>query len=280
MEKHGIGTDASIPTHINNIIERQYVTVVDPGRQLVPTPLGLALVKGYCSIDPELVLPSIRQNIEKSCELIAKGKAEFGKVLAHVLKMFKLKFDFFRQKVSTMERLLEVMLKTQSGRLGKEFYMVYKIPLKADSEKTKINFCMKCFKGHICLNYNNKKGWGLKCDSCNFRVSILEGAARVLIEEGDEGRCGECDSRILSATYKPSDTKTPFPGNARAHTGCILCDTIMRSTVVNFFVNRKKKDLTEEELKAMEDVRKKKEEKKKKATTEGATVTAQKTGGE
>jgi DNA topoisomerase III len=95
MEKHGIGTDASIPTHINNIIERQYVTVVDPGRQLVPTALGLALVKGYCSIDPELVLPSIRQNIERSCELIAKGKAEFPKVLAHVLTMFKRKFEFF-----------------------------------------------------------------------------------------------------------------------------------------------------------------------------------------
>ena len=77
MEKHSIGTDASIPSHIKNIVDRFYVEVVPPGRSLRPTPVGYALIKGYCEIDPELCMPSVRSNIERSCELIAKGKADF-----------------------------------------------------------------------------------------------------------------------------------------------------------------------------------------------------------
>ena len=95
MEKNGIGTDASIATHINNIVLRNYVQVRDPGRQLIPTTLGLALVKGYCEIDPELVLPRVRSNIERSCEMVAKGKVDFVRVVNHVLKIFEAKFAHF-----------------------------------------------------------------------------------------------------------------------------------------------------------------------------------------
>jgi len=127
MEKHGIGTDASIPTHISNIIERNYVTVKEPGRSLVPTLLGHALVKGYCEIDPELVLPQIRANIEKSCELIAKGKADFNQVVAHVLKIFKEKFNYFKLSIGTMERLINIMLNTTAVQ-SQQLSLTSKIP--------------------------------------------------------------------------------------------------------------------------------------------------------
>jgi len=45
MEKHGIGTDASIPTHIKNIVDRNYVRLA-AGRTLVPENLGIVLTHG------------------------------------------------------------------------------------------------------------------------------------------------------------------------------------------------------------------------------------------
>lgn len=163
MEKNGIGTDASIATHIENIQKRNYVQVRDPGRQLVPTPLGYALVKGYCDIDPELVLPQVRSNIERSCEMVAKGKADFEQVVQHVLKIFKAKFQYFKLSIGTLEKLLTILSMTDNPQANKELLLSYKVPCADTALSTRINFCIRCFAGQFEILYHTKKGWGLKC---------------------------------------------------------------------------------------------------------------------
>lgn len=106
MEKNGIGTDASIPVHINNICERNYVKI-ERDRRLVPTTLGIVLVHGYQRIDPDLCLPKMRSQVEEQLNLIAAGKAYYRDVLHHTLKIFEQKFHFFVQNITLMDSLFE-----------------------------------------------------------------------------------------------------------------------------------------------------------------------------
>lgn len=106
MEKHGIGTDASIPTHINNICQRNYVQLAS-GRTLIPTELGIVLVHGYYKTDAELVLPKVRANIEKQCTLVAQGEASKDDVLRHSLNILEQKFSYFVRKIDRMDSLFE-----------------------------------------------------------------------------------------------------------------------------------------------------------------------------
>ena len=84
MEANKIGTDASIATHINNVVQRRYVKL-EAGRTMVPTDLGTMLVRGYFTIDPDLVLPKVRSSIEEQCDLIAAGSADRAAVVEHYL---------------------------------------------------------------------------------------------------------------------------------------------------------------------------------------------------
>lgn len=106
MEKHGIGTDASIPTHINNICLRNYVSIA-AGRTLVPTKLGIMLVHGYQKIDRELVSSNIRSDLEKELNKIAKGELDFNTVLKKNLEYYRGKFTFFMENIRLMDEFFE-----------------------------------------------------------------------------------------------------------------------------------------------------------------------------
>ena len=103
MEKHGIGTDASMATHIQNVCDRGYVTVIPGKRALEPTALGVALVKGYLDIDKQIVEPQLRTRIEKSCSQIAKGEEKLSTVVSDMIAIFKKKFLDFKKNIAKMD---------------------------------------------------------------------------------------------------------------------------------------------------------------------------------
>lgn len=104
MESNGIGTDASIPVHIENVLKRNYAELI-PGRRLKPTKLGLVLVQGYLSIDASLVMPQVRAEIERNCEKVAKGEALRSPVVSAALSDFSDKYAYFVANIDKMDLL-------------------------------------------------------------------------------------------------------------------------------------------------------------------------------
>lgn len=99
MEKLGIGTDASMATHIANIVQRNYVRVSEKGRLMIPTDLGIVLIHGYQKIDPELALPTLRSAMEKKVSLIAEGKEKDEQILKEETEVYRKKFETFIKRV-------------------------------------------------------------------------------------------------------------------------------------------------------------------------------------
>ncbi|XP_019849486.1 PREDICTED: DNA topoisomerase 3-beta-1-like isoform X2 [Amphimedon queenslandica] len=176
MEKHAIGTDASIPVHIENICTRNYV-LIQSGRRLVPTQLGIVLVHGYQKIDPELVKPTMRSEIEKQLNEIALGKADYDQVLSHTLDIFRRKFSYFRDNVSGMNELFEATFSSVAStakllsRCGKCLrYMTY-IPVKP--QRLHCKHCDETYS--LPQNGSIKLYKEIKCPLDGFEIVIFSG---------------------------------------------------------------------------------------------------------
>lgn len=180
MEKHGVGTDASIPVHINNICTRNYVKI-ETGRRLVPTNLGIVLVHGYLKIDPDLVKPTMRSAVEKQLDLIAQGKADFQQVLHHTLEVFKRKFLYFVKNVEGMDQLFEVSFSSLADS-GRPFSRCGKCRryMKLVDAKPKRLFCPSCDETYNVPQQNGtlKLHQELKCPLDDFELLYFTAGAK------------------------------------------------------------------------------------------------------
>eukprot|EP00434_Breviolum_minutum_P033987 symbB.v1.2.030077.t1/scaffold3352.1/size58610/2 len=117
MDRHGIGTDASMASHVGNVQKRKYVHLDDRTRRMKPSELGLALCHAYMLIDPELVLPTVRASIENACARVARGEAQKPRVVEQSLRTFKNKFFGFARQIDRVPLML-AMAHSLSGPAG------------------------------------------------------------------------------------------------------------------------------------------------------------------
>lgn len=117
MDRHGIGTDASMASHVGNVQRRKYVQLDDQTRRMKPSELGLALCHAYMLIDPELVLPTVRASIENACARVARGEAHKSRVVEQSLRTFKNKFFGFARQIDRVPLML-AMAYSLNGRAG------------------------------------------------------------------------------------------------------------------------------------------------------------------
>ncbi|CAG0921960.1 unnamed protein product [Notodromas monacha] len=177
MEKHGIGTDASIPVHINNICVRNYVTV-ESGRKLKPTTLGVVLVHGYQKAN--LVLPTMRSAVEEQLNLIAAGKADFSAILRHTLDVFLNKFIYFVKSIDAMDELFEVSF-SKLADSGKPFCRCGKCRryMKLITARPTRLFCVNCDETYALPQDGNIKLYKeLKCPIDDFELLTVSNGPR------------------------------------------------------------------------------------------------------
>nr|XP_015221342.1 PREDICTED: DNA topoisomerase 3-beta-1 [Lepisosteus oculatus] len=247
MEKHGIGTDASIPVHINNVCQRNYVTV-ESGRRLKPTNLGIVLVHGYYKIDAELVLPTIRSAVERQLNLIAQGKANFQQVLQHTLDIFKRKFHYFVDSIAGMDELMEVSFSPIAAtgkplsRCGKchrfmKYIQVRQRQGMGCNECTHpscqhslsslgISQCVECESGVLVFDPTSGPKWKMACNRCNVVVHFFENAHKVRVSPDS---CEACEASLLVVDFNKA--RSPLPGDETQHTGCAFCDPVFQDLV-------------------------------------------------
>jgi len=226
MEKNRIGTDASMPVHIENICQRGYVTV-DEKRRLIPTKLGNALIDSLGCVDSEIIHPENRAKIEDFVNQVSQGKKNYDEVLKYALELYKEKFIIIRVNYDKLLNSFRKYFKFNDNLIREaakkirdqnNIYKESKQKQKSESEvTTDINTCDECKKGKMYIEYDQFDKFCLFCTNCKRRDKLIRDALK--IEVNKNLKCQKCGS-----FYVDVEVENPFLNGDRTYTGCLMCD--------------------------------------------------------
>ncbi len=235
MDRNGIGTDATIATHISTICDRRYAEK-DGNQCFHPTKLGIALVEGYNSMGYQLNKPDLRRDMEAECSAIAAGRKSKDSVLVPVLAKM---LNVFK-KANEEANKLDVAVARHFQKLGSNNDYVLLQPnfshcgtcnemmaLKQHSggggQGYKVLHCSTCSQAYMMPKYHQQvfaaKKQGaqdepLTCPICYFQIIKCE-------NDGNAYHvCPKCFSE--PPENHGGDSSTDFPCSKCTHPSCSM----------------------------------------------------------
>ncbi len=221
MARLGIGTDATRSTHVNTVLEREYVRYSGSGRKLVPTSLGHRLYKALTRTAEELILPEIRSRVEQLTMKIRNGEKTIAEVEEAVTKITRnaiqninnWKKDFFSELINGITEMekdptflgycreclspLLMRKKQQGGRWlqceNDACKKVYPLPQKGELELLP-ETCHIC-NGHPFLVGDGTKSW-IFCPKC--WIDLKDGKELYFCSKCPQTECSYSESKRQS----------------------------------------------------------------------------------
>lgn len=154
----------------------------------------------YRAVDPDLVSPQIRSHIEKYCRKIAVNELESVKVVNHILRSFKSKYEYLEKNFSDFENAfrIEVLEKQEEYNKAKKDAKESKktkdeVKVKEASEPQQED--LKSYEH--CTVYEEhkerlkKKLPDLQCRMCDNGI-IKQTPDRIAMNNTITLRCGKC----------------------------------------------------------------------------------------
>lgn len=205
MDSNGIGTDATIATHIKTIQERKYA-FKDNDSRFVPTELGIALVEGYNNMGYQLNKPFLRAAMEKDCQRVARGELSKAEMIENCLSQMKECFKGCRRDVMKLE---EAVVKYMGGVVGQVDHSQMNIISRAFSR------CGQCGRGMDLKGSDAGRGDAraqrlLSCSPCG-RSYLLPAKGEITPHDHT---CPICNFQVV--TMRNAET-------GKSHTLCPMC---------------------------------------------------------
>lgn len=205
MDANGIGTDATIATHIKTIQDRKYAERDNESR-FVPTDLGIALVEGYNNMGYQLNKPYLRAAMEKDCVKVSKGELSRSEMVDNCLRQMKECFRTCRRDVGKLEEAIEKYMGAAAAQRTNE------VPMRVVSRH--LSKCGLC-ENMMSLNISGQQGEQdcrrvLVCGPCN-RSYILPMRGEIIPHSH---LCPICNFQVLS--IRNAET-------GRSYTTCPMC---------------------------------------------------------